>query len=152
MNWRAAFVEILAERQDGLCGLCDWMLPAGWDDVQVDHIVPRARGGSDDVSNLQAVHARCNARKGARDSLPPPRSKSKPARRATRRSTVPGRGPGRPRTETGRRAYQLKAQGGRTWVSIAREVGLSDAGKGNVAKKAARRHAEREGLPWPVVP
>lgn len=33
---------------------------------QVDHIVPRVRGGSDDPSNLRVVHASCNARDGQR--------------------------------------------------------------------------------------
>ena len=34
--------------------------------ASVDHVVPHSRGGSDDPSNLAAVCARCNARKGAR--------------------------------------------------------------------------------------
>ncbi len=29
----------------------------------VDHIVPRARGGTDDLSNLQALCARCHSKK-----------------------------------------------------------------------------------------
>ena len=57
---------------------------------------------------------------------------------------------GRPRSEKGRRAYELKAAGGRTWVSIARELGLSERDRGASAKVMARRHAERAGLPWPV--
>ena len=32
----------------------------------LDHVVPRAGGGSDDVSNLQPAHRVCNLRKGAR--------------------------------------------------------------------------------------
>jgi hypothetical protein len=31
--------------------------------LEVDHIVPRNRGGSDDLSNLQALCFRCNAAK-----------------------------------------------------------------------------------------
>ena len=56
---------------------------------------------------------------------------------------------GRPRSERGRLAYEARERGG-TWAEVAREVGFSDAGNGNVAKKAARRHAEHAGLPWPV--
>ena len=54
------------------CALCgDEMLPnVGYlHDLYptLDHIVPRARGGSDDPSNLQPAHRVCNLRKGARD-------------------------------------------------------------------------------------
>lgn len=37
----------------------------GW---QVDHDVPRVKGGSDAPKNLKAAHSKCNARKGARSS------------------------------------------------------------------------------------
>ena len=36
--------------------------------LEVDHILPRSHGGSDDLSNLQALCFRCNAMKGDRDS------------------------------------------------------------------------------------
>jgi diadenosine tetraphosphate (Ap4A) HIT family hydrolase/5-methylcytosine-specific restriction endonuclease McrA len=35
--------------------------------LEVDHIQPRSRGGSDDLSNLQALCYRCNAMKGNKD-------------------------------------------------------------------------------------
>ena len=57
---------------------------------------------------------------------------------------------GRPRSDTGLRAYGLKARGRRTWPSIARELGLSDARKGDVPRRMAKRYAQREGLPWPL--
>ena len=57
---------------------------------------------------------------------------------------------GRPYSDTGWQAYRLKARGRRTWASIARELGLSDARKGDVAMKVAKRHARREALPWPL--
>ena len=57
---------------------------------------------------------------------------------------------GRPRSDTGWQAYRLKARGRRTWASIARELGLSDARKGDVAMRMAKRHAQREALPWPL--
>ena len=57
---------------------------------------------------------------------------------------------GRPRSDTGWRAYRLKARGRRTWASIARELGLSDARRGDVAMRTAKRYAQREALPWPL--
>ena len=35
--------------------------------LEVDHIVPRSRGGTDDPDNLQALCYRCNAMKRDRD-------------------------------------------------------------------------------------
>ena len=35
--------------------------------IEIDHIVPRRHGGSDDPSNLQALCYKCNANKGAHD-------------------------------------------------------------------------------------
>jgi ATP adenylyltransferase len=35
--------------------------------IEVDHIIPRKRGGEDGLTNLQALCFKCNANKGARD-------------------------------------------------------------------------------------
>ena len=35
--------------------------------TEVDHIVPKAKGGTDDTSNLQAINAECHKRKTAED-------------------------------------------------------------------------------------
>jgi 5-methylcytosine-specific restriction endonuclease McrA len=48
-----------------ICALCG-KPPTAADGLVTDHIIPRARGGSDDASNLQAAHRTCNARKSAR--------------------------------------------------------------------------------------
>lgn len=45
--------------------------------LSLDHLLPRSRGGSDDVSNLRPVHLRCNLSRGAR-----PASAVRPPRRA----------------------------------------------------------------------
>ena len=47
------------------CELCG--VPADERALEVDHITPRRHGGSDDLTNLQALCYRCNANKGARD-------------------------------------------------------------------------------------
>lgn len=59
-------------KHDGLCHLCwgeirfnAYGKPTG-DGWQVDHIVPRAHGGSDHPRNLAAAHSVCNNYKGTR--------------------------------------------------------------------------------------
>ena len=47
------------------CELCGIPADERW--LEVDHILPRRHGGSDDISNLQALCYKCNANKGARD-------------------------------------------------------------------------------------
>jgi diadenosine tetraphosphate (Ap4A) HIT family hydrolase/5-methylcytosine-specific restriction endonuclease McrA len=47
------------------CELCG--VPADERALEVDHILPRRHGGTDDLSNLQALCYKCNANKGARD-------------------------------------------------------------------------------------
>jgi len=47
------------------CELCG--IPADQKALEVDHIIPRNQGGSDDLSNLQALCYSCNAMKRGRD-------------------------------------------------------------------------------------
>ena len=59
-NRRSSVIE-----RDGLvCGICKGVVPPG--DVHIDHIVPLAQDGSNDLENLQVAHAFCNLSKGAR--------------------------------------------------------------------------------------
>ena len=49
-----------------ICPLCDLPLNTDpKDPTVIDHRIPRAHGGTDDRSNLQATHRRCNLRKAA---------------------------------------------------------------------------------------
>jgi len=50
-------------RDNYLCRLCYKSFPPA---DSADHIIPVTRGGSEDVSNLQAAHLRCNLQKGNR--------------------------------------------------------------------------------------
>ncbi len=59
---------------DQRCALCG--VTARESALHVDHIIPRSRGGSNELSNLQALCATCNQAKGNRDTkdfreLPP---------------------------------------------------------------------------------
>ncbi|MDE0330130.1 MAG: HNH endonuclease signature motif containing protein [Anaerolineaceae bacterium] len=65
--------DALFRRDRGECGICGLpfdMLNFNPSSIEVDHIKPRAAGGTDDLDNLQLAHARCNQRKGARWSQP----------------------------------------------------------------------------------
>lgn len=52
------------ERDEGICQLCGDPVQIG--DHSLDHIVPIARGGTHEPSNVQLAHPRCNSSKGAR--------------------------------------------------------------------------------------
>lgn len=87
-NGMAQRRERLARAQDGICPECT--LPLGeLAGTEVDHIIPKVRGGPDVAWNRQLVHFRCNrtrrfkltdaalalaAEHGVRVHLPIPRS------------------------------------------------------------------------------
>ena len=52
----------LYERQGGYCAGCDHFFQPR--NLTIDHIVPRAKGGGDDTSNLQLLCHACNQLKG----------------------------------------------------------------------------------------
>lgn len=56
-KWRRIADEFRAMKQ-GICDAC-----GGPGATHVDHIVPRADGGTDDPSNLQLLHEHCHSRK-----------------------------------------------------------------------------------------
>ena len=57
-------IQIL-KNSGGRCELCG--ISAHERFLEVDHIIPRSRGGSNDLSNLQALCYKCNSAKGASD-------------------------------------------------------------------------------------
>jgi 5-methylcytosine-specific restriction protein A len=72
-DWRRLRV-IVMRRDRGLCQ-CDECKKLGRIRVahEVDHIIPKSQGGTDDLSNLQAINRECHKAKTARDSGYKPR-------------------------------------------------------------------------------
>lgn len=62
-RWQKLRLKILI-RDSYTCAYC------GDTANQVDHIVPRSAGGTNDPENLTAACARCNRAKGAGQSMP----------------------------------------------------------------------------------
>ena len=64
-NWKPTAeqkVELYL-KADGFCRYC--RAPLG-EDAQVDHAIPVARGGTNDIDNLDLICARCNQEKDAK--------------------------------------------------------------------------------------
>jgi hypothetical protein len=53
----------LARAQNGICPECALPLPEDLAGTEVDHIIPKVRGGPDLPWNRQLVHFRCNRTK-----------------------------------------------------------------------------------------
>ena len=57
-------LEDMLQAQDGQCVAC--LCPIDNGNAHVDHIIPKARGGTDERINLQALCGPCNMSKGAK--------------------------------------------------------------------------------------
>ena len=64
---REELIKRLRKAQDGLCYVCRKIINPQVHEVDIDHIIARARGGPDDESNWGLTHRPCNRSKGARD-------------------------------------------------------------------------------------
>lgn len=63
---RRRYLRAKLEEQQGYCPICGKAIPQGKGASHTDHRLPRSRGGTDDESNIQAVCASCNRRKGVK--------------------------------------------------------------------------------------
>lgn len=50
------------DKYDGHCAYCGRRLSQKWD-MQIDHIIPKRRGGTGEIDNLNPSCGRCNRRK-----------------------------------------------------------------------------------------
>ena len=57
-----ALRDLIYARDSGLCGICGQ--PVTREDMHMDHVAARSRGGADSVDNLRTAHALCNIRRG----------------------------------------------------------------------------------------
>ena len=62
INWRKGLKNELMKRQNRICTYCGYRRMAT--SMDIDHMIPVSRGGSNDKSNLQVICRRCNLRKG----------------------------------------------------------------------------------------
>jgi len=53
--------HLIYQRDGGICRMCGE--PTAFEDFEVDHIVPRAHGGTDHAHNLRLTCRPCNQRK-----------------------------------------------------------------------------------------
>ena len=63
---KVEIIKFLVERDGLVCSYCGLLIEDPFDGrrVHVDHRIPRVKGGSSEVDNLQLLHALCNTRKG----------------------------------------------------------------------------------------
>ncbi len=61
-------MAILLKRQRGVCARCGLLFTdKDRGNIEVDHIIPRSRGGAHDPTNMQVLHGHCHDQKTAED-------------------------------------------------------------------------------------
>jgi 5-methylcytosine-specific restriction endonuclease McrA len=58
--------DAIIARDNSTCYICGKKLITGADVITLDHVIPLARGGAHDATNLRVACVSCNARKGKR--------------------------------------------------------------------------------------
>lgn len=59
----------LLKKQEGKCNLCGLYFKDE-DVLEVDHIIPKSKGGKDEYKNYQLLHRHCHDKKSNTDSIP----------------------------------------------------------------------------------
>lgn len=60
---RNDLVRKLGQIQEGKCFICEQPIDIQLQEWEIDHIIPRAKGGKDDQNNYALVHRSCNRKK-----------------------------------------------------------------------------------------
>jgi RNA-directed DNA polymerase len=60
-------ITTLIKRQNGKCVSCGLYLKPE-DKLEVDHLIPKSKGGKDGYNNLQLLHAHCHHKKSAKEA------------------------------------------------------------------------------------
>ncbi len=63
MQSREQIINKLFEIQHGKCFICEELIDLSLHNVDVDHIIPRAKGGKDEPNNFALTHNTCNRSK-----------------------------------------------------------------------------------------
>lgn len=61
---KLAIKQIILDKTGGICAKCGRPLPI--EKTTIDHLIPKYRGGTDEISNLIPMCKRCNKQKGSR--------------------------------------------------------------------------------------
>ncbi len=62
---RRSLADYLFEKQRGLCEIChDPIKKSDRQFWNIDHIIPKSKGGRWEIDNLQVTHRECNTQKG----------------------------------------------------------------------------------------
>lgn len=56
---------IVYERGGGICYLCGE--PVEYNKMTLEHVIPKAKGGTNKIENLRPAHGKCNFAKGSKD-------------------------------------------------------------------------------------
>lgn len=60
--YRQGLVRTIRERGGVLCHICGKQITST-QDLTIDHIIPKSRGGTSKFENLQPAHSKCNSLK-----------------------------------------------------------------------------------------
>lgn len=64
---RSQLIHRLLQQQNNMCFICEKPIDSCIDNIEIDHIIPRAKGGKDDDNNFAATHDWCNRNKSDSD-------------------------------------------------------------------------------------
>ena len=64
MNYRRMAVLLLGQRDGAACSVCGGVAAPALADVEIDHILPRSQGGSDEPENLRLAQSRTRGAPG----------------------------------------------------------------------------------------